>query len=69
MTVAMTLVDMQEAWLQLRCPDCDKHWEATATDLPSPDTGFSCDGCNAERPLSEFMKTARDLELLREFHQ
>ncbi len=29
---------MQEAWLQLRCPVCDKHWEATPTDLPSPDT-------------------------------
>jgi len=60
---------MQEAWLQLRCPDCDKHWEATPTDLPSPDTQFDCDGCGAERPLSEFMKTTRDLELLREFHR
>jgi len=59
---------MQEAWLQLRCPDCDKHWEATPTDLPSPDTPFICDDCSEERSLSEFMKTTRDLELLREFH-
>jgi len=57
---------MQEAWLQLLCPDCGKHWEATAGDLPSPETPFVCDGCGAGRPLSEFMKTARDLELLRE---
>lgn len=57
---------MQEAWLQLLCPDCDKHWEATAADLPSPETPFVCDDCGAERSLSEFMKTARDLELLRE---
>lgn len=57
---------MQEAWLQLLCPDCEKHWEATASDLPSPETSFACDDCGAERPLSEFMKTARDLELLRQ---
>lgn len=58
---------MQEAWLQLQCPDCDKHWEAAAADLPSPDTEFECDGCEVLRPLSEFMKTARDLEVLRSF--
>jgi predicted nucleic acid-binding Zn ribbon protein len=57
---------MQEAWLQLQCPACDKHWEATAADLPSPDTAFDCDDCETVRPLSEFMKTARDLELLRD---
>jgi len=60
---------MQEAWLQLRCPDCTKHWESTPTDLPSPDTAFTCGGCDAERSLSEFMKTTRDLELLRELSQ
>ncbi len=60
---------MQEAWLQLRCPDCDKHWEAAPTALPSPETMFSCDDCGTERSLSEFMKTKRDLELLREFNQ
>jgi len=60
---------MQEAWLQLHCPDCDKNWEAAPTDLPSPDTSFTCEDCHTERPLSEFMKTTRDLELLQQFHQ
>lgn len=60
---------MQEAWLQLLCPDCGKHWEAAPSKLPSPETSFTCVECGAERPLSEFMKTTRDLELLREFHE
>jgi len=58
---------MQEAWLQLHCPGCAKTWEAKLTQLPGPDTEFTCDACHETRPLSEFMKTARDLELLRAF--
>lgn len=60
---------MQEAWLQLRCPTCTGSWEADVTDLPAPDTPFVCDGCGTERPLSEFMRTARDLEVLQAFSE
>lgn len=58
---------MQEAWLQLRCPACTDSWEDHVSDLPAPDTAFTCDDCGTERPLSEFMRTARDLEVLQEF--
>ncbi|WP_459192755.1 DUF7836 family putative zinc-binding protein [Halosimplex sp. J119] len=59
---------MQEAWIQLRCPDCDEQWEANPADLHSPDEAFTCEGCDGTRPLSEFTKTQRDFEILRDFH-
>ncbi|TQR22547.1 hypothetical protein C9J85_04565 [Haloferax sp. wsp5] len=37
------------------------------SDLPAPETLFVCDDCGAERSLSEFMRTTRDLEVLQEF--
>ncbi|MDT3435355.1 hypothetical protein [Haloarcula sp. 1CSR25-25] len=58
---------MQEAWLQLRCPACSADWEERVSDLSAPETQFVCDDCGTERPLSEFMRTARDLEVLQEF--
>ncbi|QIO22933.1 hypothetical protein [Haloarcula sp. JP-L23] len=58
---------MQEAWVQLQCPDCEENWEANVTDLSSPDTTFACKDCGHERRLAEFMKTARDLEVLEQF--
>jgi len=60
---------MQEAWLQLQCPACNENWEARVRDLSAPDTQFACDDCGSERALSEFMQTARDLEVLREFNE
>lgn len=58
---------MQEAWVQLRCPACTNSWEDRVADLSNPETPFTCTDCGTERPLSEFMRTARDLEVLREF--
>ena len=58
---------MQEAWLQLQCPACSVAWEARVSDLSAPETQFACDDCGAERSLSEFMRTTRDLEVLQEF--
>ena len=58
---------MQEAWLQLQCPACSVSWEERVSDLSAPDTQFDCDDCGTERPLSEFMRTTRDLEVLQEF--
>ncbi|WP_436931066.1 DUF7836 family putative zinc-binding protein [Halosimplex halobium] len=59
---------MQEAWIQLQCPECGEQWEANPADLPEPDAAFGCKDCEARRPLSEFTKTARDFEILEEFH-
>jgi uncharacterized protein YecT (DUF1311 family) len=59
---------MQEAWIQLRCPDCEDQWEANPSDLPAPQERLTCDGCGESRRISELTKTARDLEVLEEFH-
>lgn len=57
-----------EAFVELLCPDCEKYWEASPTDLPAPDATFECPDCGARHPTSEFMRNARGLEVLREFH-
>lgn len=59
---------MTEAWIQLSCPDCEEHWEANPSDLPSPGREFQCPHCGASSPISEFMRAQRDLEVLQEFH-
>jgi len=60
---------MQEAWLQLECPDCNDHREATVHDLSTPETEYACPSCGSRRPLREFMATTRDLEVLQQFYQ
>jgi predicted RNA-binding Zn-ribbon protein involved in translation (DUF1610 family) len=57
---------MQEAFAELSCPDCGKAWEVDANDAPDPETAFDCPDCGTQRPLSEFARTGRDLEVLRE---
>jgi uncharacterized Zn ribbon protein len=57
---------MNEAFVQLLCPECEKNWEATPTDLPAPDAEFTCPDCEAERRTAEFMRTDRDLEVLKD---
>lgn len=59
---------MQEAWIQLKCPACEETWEANPADLPAPDAEFSCDHCGTSRPMAEFARAKRDLEILEEFH-
>ncbi|MFW6448853.1 MAG: hypothetical protein ACOC0X_04855 [Halobacteriota archaeon] len=54
---------MREAYVQLRCPVCGKDWQANPGDLPGPDEGFSCPDCEDTRTMTEFMRTARDLEI------
>jgi predicted RNA-binding Zn-ribbon protein involved in translation (DUF1610 family) len=58
---------MNEAFVQLVCPECTKDWEAKPMDLPAADVAFSCPDCGTERPLAEFMRTERDFEVLKEF--
>ncbi|WP_436926454.1 DUF7836 family putative zinc-binding protein [Halosimplex amylolyticum] len=60
---------MQEAWIQLRCPDCGEQWEANPADLPEPDGTLGCNHCDTSRRVAEFTKTTRDFEILREFHR
>jgi len=59
---------MEEAYVRLVCPECRKEWESTPRDLPAPDELFTCPDCDEQRRLSEFMRTDRDLETLRELH-
>jgi len=59
---------MTDAWIQLQCPNCGETWEANPGDLPAPDRDFNCNHCGRTRPLSEFAQTARDLDVLEEFH-
>ncbi|WP_335999904.1 hypothetical protein [Halorientalis halophila] len=58
---------MNEAFVQLRCPACEKDWEAAPTDLPATDAAFSCPDCGDQRRTAEFMRTERDLEILEQF--
>jgi predicted RNA-binding Zn-ribbon protein involved in translation (DUF1610 family) len=58
---------MDEAFVQLVCPECTKNWEAKPMDLPAADTDFTCPDCGTERSLAEFMRTDRDLAVLKEF--
>jgi predicted RNA-binding Zn-ribbon protein involved in translation (DUF1610 family) len=59
---------MPEAWISVQCPECGDVWEDSPTDLPAPDVEFRCPKCDVERSTSEFMKTHRDLEILRDFY-
>jgi tRNA(Ile2) C34 agmatinyltransferase TiaS len=58
---------MVEAFVRLLCPECGKEWESSPTDLPETRRNFSCSNCHATRRLTEFMRTERDLEIVRQF--
>lgn len=57
---------MVPAYVQLSCPSCDQHWEEDPSDLPPPSEQFKCSHCGATRSLSEFAKTHRDLQIMKE---
>lgn len=58
---------MEEAFVQLLCPECNKAWEASPSELPEPQETFRCPDCRESRRTSEFMRTDRDLETLKQF--
>jgi Zn finger protein HypA/HybF involved in hydrogenase expression len=51
--------------VQLSCPECQKNWESTPSELPTHDENFSCPNCHATRRTAVFMRTDRDLENLK----
>lgn len=55
-----------EAFVELVCPDCRKHWESTPSKLPAPDKSFDCPDCGTRRRLAEFTRTSLDLEVVRD---
>jgi len=62
----MAVVHMEEAYVRLLCPECQKDWQSTAGDLPAHDTLYHCPNCHASRRLAEFTRTDRDLQTLKE---
>ncbi|MEF8775179.1 MAG: hypothetical protein V5A43_01590 [Haloarculaceae archaeon] len=60
---------MTETWIELQCPSCDETWEVDPGDFPAPGEDFTCDHCGTERSASEFMRTDRNREMWRSFHE
>lgn len=58
---------MDETFVRLLCPDCQKTWERNPSQLPAHTERFECDGCDAERRTAEFTRTDRDLDVLKQF--
>lgn len=58
---------MVEAFVRLQCPECGKDWEDNPADLPNLRKNFTCSACHTTRRLSEFMRTDRDLEAVKQF--
>ncbi len=57
---------MVETYVRLLCPECGKHWESGPDELPEPQRQFNCPNCHATRSTSEFTRTERDLETLKQ---
>ena len=60
---------MNEAYVRLLCPDCQKTWGSNPGDLPESTADFECRSCGATATVAEFMRTDRDLEILKRFHE
>ena len=58
---------MNETYVRLLCPECQKAWQSPPDQLPRHDQNFSCPNCHATRQLAEFTRTDRDLETLKSF--
>ncbi len=58
---------MVDAFVRLVCPECTKEWQANPAELQELRSNFSCPDCHATRRLTEFMRTERDLEAVKQF--
>ncbi|ELZ17891.1 hypothetical protein HTZ84_03525 [Haloterrigena sp. SYSU A558-1] len=57
---------MDETTVQLLCPECAKDWQISPGELPAAADMFHCPGCHASRRMSEFTRTDRDLQTLKQ---
>ena len=55
---------MDEAYVQLLCPECTKGWQSSPSELPELREMYHCPNCHATRLTAEFMRTERDLQTL-----
>lgn len=60
---------MNEAYVRLLCPNCQKTWGENPGQLPPPSDAFTCRDCESDFTMAEFMRTERDLEILKRFHE
>ena len=58
---------MVDAFVRLVCPECGKEWQDNPAELRDLRSNFSCSACHATRRLTEFMRTERDLEAVKQF--
>ena len=58
---------MNETFVRLLCPECQKTWEQKPKELPAHTEQLACDGCTAERRTAEFARTDHDLNVLKQF--
>jgi len=58
---------VNETYVRLLCPNCEKHWERNPRELPAHDTEFTCPECHTTRKTAEFMRTDHDLDTLKRF--
>ncbi|PSQ16988.1 hypothetical protein BRD00_09420 [Halobacteriales archaeon QS_8_69_26] len=58
---------MEETYVRILCPECNKDWESGPDDLPPSDNNFTCPDCGLTRRTSEFMRTEHDLRTLKQF--
>ncbi|NGM67646.1 hypothetical protein G6M89_01250 [Natronolimnobius sp. AArcel1] len=57
---------MDQTTVQLLCPECTKDWQSAPRELPESTSMFHCPNCHATRRTSEFMRTDRDLQTLKQ---
>lgn len=57
---------VNETYVRLLCPQCEKHWERNPRELPPHDTDFTCPQCQTTRKTAEFMRTDHDLDTLKQ---
>ncbi|MFC7059434.1 DUF7836 family putative zinc-binding protein [Halovenus salina] len=57
---------MEEAYVRLLCPECNKEWQELPGELPESHRVLHCPNCHASRRVSEFTRTEHDLKTLKQ---
>jgi predicted RNA-binding Zn-ribbon protein involved in translation (DUF1610 family) len=60
---------MQETQVQLLCPACNRDWELDPHDLPGLRGSFACLDCGESGVTADFLRTKRDLDVVRQFSE